>query len=100
MVNSDSRVAENKIDFMGVKLPQASSYKTQCTNVIMLILSICIKIIVMGSNIIILALKNHNFDLNIAFYNKFLNKYWKYITPVIIFILRELFSIFSERANI
>ena len=100
VVNSDSRVAENKIDFMGVKLPQASSYKTQCTNVIILILSICIKIIVMGSNIIILALKNHNFDLNIAFYNKFLNKYWKYITPVIIFILRELFSIFSERANI
>ena len=63
------------------------------------ILSALIKIFVMASNVIILTFKNHNFELKEVFYNNLLNKYWKYITPVIIFILRELFSILSEKAN-
>jgi hypothetical protein len=83
-----------------VKLPQTFSYKNYFTNIVILILSAFIKILVMASNIIILAFKNHNFELKSMIYNYYLNKYWKYITPIIIYILRELFSIFSEKANI
>ena len=100
VINTDNRVSVNRINFMGVKLPQAISYKNHITNALILFLSALIKIAVMGSNIFILMFKNHNFDLKTMFYNKLLNKYWKYITPVIIYILRELFSIFSEKANI
>jgi len=99
-INTDNRVSKNRINFMGVKLPQTFSYKNYLTNIIILILSALIKILVMASNIIILAFKNHNFELKSMVYNYYLNKYWKYITPIIIYILRELFSIFSEKANI
>jgi hypothetical protein len=68
-------------------------------NIIILILSGLIKVFVMASNIIILAFKNHVFELKKISYNKFLNKYWKYITPIIIYILREIFSILCEKAN-
>ena len=100
VINTDNRVSVNHINFMGVKLPQTFSYKYHFTNTIILILSGLIKIVMMASNIIILAFKNHNFELKSMIYNKFLNKYWKYITTIIIYILRELFSIFSEKANI
>ena len=99
-INTDNRVSKNRINFMGVKLPQTFSYKNYFTNIVILILSALIKILVMASNIIILAFKNHNFELKSMIYNYYLNKYWKYITPIIIYILRELFSIFSEKANI
>ena len=100
VINTDNRVSINRINFMGIKLPQSFSYKTHFTNVIILILSALLKIAMMGSNIIIMAYKNHTFDLKNPFYNKFLNKYWKYITPIIIYILRECFSFLSEKANI
>ena len=100
VINSDNTVSENKINFMGVKIPQTISYKNYLTNIIILILSALIKIAVMGSNIIILAFKNYNFDLRTVIYNKFLNKYWKYIVTIIIYILRECFSVFSAKANI
>ena len=99
-ITTDNRVSVNKINFMGVKLPQSSSNKSHFTNIIILILSALIKLAVIASNLLILAFKNHTFDLKIVIYNKFLNKYWKYITPIIIYILRECFSIFSEKANI
>ena len=94
VINSDNRESINLINFMGVKLPQSSSYKAHLINVLILILSALIKIVVMGSNIIILTLKNHKFE------GKFVNKYWKYIIPIIYFILREIFSVFAERINI
>ena len=98
-INKDNRVSVNKMHFMGIKLPLGSSYKIKVTNIIIIILSALIKIFVMTSNVIILTFKNHNFELKKVFYNNLLNKYWKYITPVIIFILRELFSILSDKAN-
>ena len=100
VINADNRVSINRINFMGIKLPQSTTFKIHFTNVLILILSALIKIIVMGSNIIIMTYKNHNFELKKVAYNNFLNKYWKYITPIIIYILRELFSIFAEKANI
>ena len=100
VINTDNRVSINRINFMGVKLPQTASFKIHFTNVLILILSALIKILVMGTNIIIMTFKNHNFELKKTMYNNFLNKYWKYITPIIIYIFREFFSIFAEKANI
>ena len=99
-INNDNRISQNKINFMGIKLPQANTKKIHFTNIIILILSALIKLAVIASNLLILAFKNHTFELKMVIYNKFLNKYWKYITPIIIYILRECFSIFSEKANI
>ena len=74
---------------MRVKLTKTISYKNYFTNIVILILSAFIKILVMASNIIILAFKNHNFELKSMIYNYYLNKYLKYITPIIIYILRD-----------
>ena len=98
-INKDNRITMNRMNFMGIHLPLSSSYKTHFMNIIILILSGLIKVFVMASNIIILAFKNHVFELKKISYNKFLNKYWKYITPIIIYILREIFSILCEKAN-
>ena len=100
VIYSDNHVSINRVNFMGIKLPQSASFKIHLTNVLIFILSAFIKIIVIGSNIIIMAFKNHNFELKRVAYNNFLNKYWKYITTIIIYILRECFSIFAEKANI
>ena len=100
MIDESKRVSVNKINFMGIVMPLAMSYKEQLINFGILLLSILIKLFVMASNVIILTFKNHNFEFKNVYYNYLLNKYWKYITPIIIFILRELFSILSEKANI
>jgi hypothetical protein len=99
IINNDNREYVNKMYFMGVKIPLETSYQTHITNAVILLLSTLIKILVMASNIIILTFKNHTFEFKNIYYNNKLNKYWKYITPVIMFILRELFSVFSEKAN-
>ena len=98
-INKDNRVSIERMNFMGIQLPISSSYDTEFTNVIILILSGLIKIFVMTTNVVILAYKNHTFEFKKDYYNKLLNKYWKYITPVIIYILREIFSLLSEKAN-
>ena len=98
-IKRDNTVTLNKMVFMGIQLPISTSYKTEFTNVIVLILSGLLKIFVMASNIIILAVKNHTFELKRMFYNNLLNKYWKYINPLIIYILREFFSFIIVKAN-
>ena len=98
-INKDNRVLVNRMNFMGIQLPLSVSYRVELTNAIILILSGLIKVFVMASNIIILTFKNHTFELKKVFYNDLLNKYWKYITPVIIFILREIFSFLSVKLN-
>ena len=98
-IKMDNTVTLNRMVFMGIQLPISTSYKTEFTNVIVLILSGLLKIFVMASNIIILAVKNHTFELKRMFYNNLLNKYWKYINPLIIYILREFFSFIIVKAN-
>ena len=98
-INKDNIITSNRMLFMGIKLPMSVSYKAEFTNIIVLILSGLLKVFVMASNIIILALKSHIFELKNVFYNNLLNKYWKYITPIIIFILREIFSFIIVKAN-
>ena len=98
-INKDNRVSINRMNFMGIQLPVTSSYKTEFINIIILILSGLIKTFVIITNVIILAFKNHNFELKKVYYNNLLNKYWKYITPIIIYILREIFSFLSEKVN-
>ena len=98
-IKKDSTMTPNRMFFMGIQLPITTSYRTEFTNVLVLILSGLLKVLVMASNIIILALKSHIFELKNVFYNNLLNKYWKYITPIIIYILREIFSFIIVRAN-
>ena len=100
IMDKDNKESIDKMYFMGAHIPLTTSYKTRLTNVVILLISALIKIIVMASNIIILTFKNYVFEFKNEYYNYLLNKYWKYIIPVIIFILRELFSILSEKANI
>ena len=99
-VDKDSRISKNRINFMGIILPTTPKFKTKVMNIIIIILSLLIKIFVMGSNVLILIFKNHKFHLKNVFYNNLLNKYWKYINPIIIYIFREIFSVLSEKANI
>ena len=99
-VDKDSRVSKNKINFMGIVLPPTPKFKTKVVNILIVILSFLIKLFVMGSNAIVLTFKNHKFHLKNVFYNNLLNKYWKYINPIIIYIFREIFSVLSEKANI
>ena len=99
-VDKDSRVSNYRINFMGIALPPTPKFKTKVVNIIIVILSFLIKLFVMGSNVIVLTFKNHTFHLKNSFYNNLLNKYWKYITPIIIYIFREIFSVLSEKANI
>ena len=98
-MKKDNRVTINRMKYMGLELPISISYKTQFANALILILSGLIKVFVMASNIFIIALKDHTFELKKVFYNNLLNKYWKYINPIIIYILREIFSIVSVKAN-
>ena len=99
-IDKDNRISNNRIIFMNIQLPQTPSFKTTLINIIILILSSLIKIFVMISNVFVLASKDHNFQFKKVFYNNLLNKFWKYINPIIIYILREIFSILSEKANI
>ena len=60
-ISTDNRVNVDKINFMGIKFPQANSNKIHFTNVIILILRALIKLVVIVSNLLILAFKNHTF---------------------------------------
>jgi len=99
-VDKDSRISKNRINFMGIILPPTPEFRTKVVNIIIFILSLLIKLFVIGSNVIILTFKNHKFHLKNSFYNNLLNKYWKYINPIIIYIFREIFSVLAEKANI
>jgi len=82
---------------MGVKIPLEPSFNYWIINFLLASTLIFLLIIMMITNVLIISTKEYHFKFkHIEF---FLNNYWKYIVPILCFLLREIFSNFAEEWN-
>ena len=81
---------------MGVKIPLETSFNYWLINSFLFILSVFLHILMIIIYIIIISTKSYSFNLRFKKVESILNKSWKYIVPILCFLLRELFSFISE----
>ena len=84
---------------MGVKMPIEIPFKYFIIKLLLYLLILFLHAIMIISNILIISTKSHIFVLRFKRIELFLNRYWKYIVPVLCLVLREIFSKISEKWN-
>ena len=84
---------------MGVKIPLEASFNHWIINLLLASTLIFLHIIMMITNILIISTKAYHFNIKYKNIEFFLNNYWKFIVPILCFLLREIFSYFSEKWN-
>ena len=82
---------------MGVKIPIEKPLTYLLINFFLFFLSIFLHILVIISNILIIESKSYKFHIKNKNIENYLNKIWKYIVPVLCYILREIFSFVGEK---
>ena len=84
---------------MGVKIPLETSFNHWIINLLLASTLIFLHIIMMIANVLIISTKTYHFNFKFKNIEIFLNNYWKYTVPILCFLLREIFSNFSEKWN-
>ena len=84
---------------MGVKIPLETSFDYWIINSFLFILSLFMHILMIISNILLISTKLYIFNIKNKKIESFLNHYWKYFVSFLCFILREIFSLISEKWN-
>ena len=84
---------------MGVKIPLETSFNHWIINFLLSSTIIFLHIIMIITNALIINTKAYHFKIKFKNIELFLNNYWKYIVPILCFLLREIFSDFSKKWN-
>ena len=82
---------------MGVKIPIEKQWVYTLINFFIFFCSLFLHALVIISNILIISTKSHEFSMKNKVLEKFFNKSWKYIVPVLCYLLREIFSFIDEK---
>ena len=82
---------------MGVKIPIEKQWVYTLINFFIFFCSLFLHALVIISNILIISTKSHEFSMKNKFLENILNKSWKYIVPVLCYLLREIFSFIDEK---
>ena len=82
---------------MGVKIPIEKQWVYTLINFFIFFCSLFLHALVIISNILIISTKSHEFSMKNKVLEKFFNKSWKYIVPVLCYLLREIFSFVDEK---
>ena len=82
---------------MGVKIPIDRKRFYLFINFILLFFSIILYILMIISNILLIGTKSYEFNLKNKYVRNFMNSIWKYMVPVLCYILREIFSFVEEK---
>ena len=82
---------------MGVKIPIEKQWVYTLINFFIFFCSLFLHALVIISNILIISTKSHEFSMKNKVLEKLFNKSWKYIVPVLCYLLREIFSFIDEK---
>ena len=82
---------------MGVKIPIEKQWVYTLINFFIFFCSLFLHALVIISNILIISTKSHVFSLKNKVLENILNKSWKYIVPILCYLLREIFSFIDEK---
>jgi len=82
---------------MGVKIPIEKQWVYTLINFFIFFCSLFLHALVIISNILIISTKSHEFSMKNKVLENFFNKSWKYIVPVLCYLLREIFSFIDEK---
>ena len=82
---------------MGVKIPIEKQWVYTLINFFIFFCSLFLHALVIISNILIISTKSHEFSMKNKVLEKFFNKSWKYIVPLLCYLLREIFSFIDEK---
>ena len=82
---------------MGVKIPIEKQWVYTLINFFIFFCSLFLHALVIISNILIISTKSHEFSMKNKVLENVFNKSWKYIVPVLCYLLREIFSFIDEK---
>jgi hypothetical protein len=82
---------------MGVKIPIEKQWVYTLINFFIFFCSLFLHALVIISNILIISTKSHEFSMKNKVLENIFNKSWKYIVPVLCYLLREIFSFIDEK---
>ena len=84
---------------MGVKIPIERKMSYLLINFLLLFFSIFLHVLMIICNILLISTKSFTFNIRYKTIEHFINSSWKYIVPVLCYILREIFSFMEEIWN-
>ena len=84
---------------MGVKIPLETPFSYWLINCFYFMSGIFVYALMIISNIGLISTKSHLIKIRFKRLESFYNHYWKYIVPILCFIIREIFSFISEKWN-
>ena len=82
---------------MGVKIPIEKQWVYTLINFFIFFCSLFLHALVIISNILIISTKSHEFSMKNKVLENIFNKSWKYIVPILCYLLREIFSFIDEK---
>ena len=82
---------------MGVKIPIDKNFFYLLTNFCVFFISIFLHILMIISNILLIATKSYKFTFKNKTAENIFNISWEYIVPILCYLLREIFSYLGEK---